>query len=194
MNAISRPPSAQNASPVRLRERRERGQADRVLVEKLGGVALSQPGPQFPGALAGVGGKYDEEPVGPDHVGESLRALQRDLPSGAHLRQPFPVIAVLSAQQHGAERAKQVVPWCRPTRPVRAESLQRTEPRERPESVSGGDDVVEGDDGKLVGGQHAMLGDDADDVAIALGQPGSCLKHRLVVSRTATRAPRDGRL
>jgi hypothetical protein len=34
-----------NASPVRLRERRERRQADRVLVEEFGGVALGQPGP-----------------------------------------------------------------------------------------------------------------------------------------------------
>jgi hypothetical protein len=60
--------------------------------------------------LAGVGGKRDEESVGPDHVGESLRALQRDLPSGAHLWQPFPVIAVLGAQQRGTERTEQVVP------------------------------------------------------------------------------------
>jgi len=151
-----------DADPVRLRERCKRRQADRVLVEELGGVAPRQPGPQFPGALAGVGGKCDEEPVGPDHVGETLRALQRGLPSGAHLRYPFPVIAVLSAQEHGAERAEQVVPRRRPGRLVRPEAVQRAEPCERIKPVARGDDVVERERSELVGGQYSVLGHSAD--------------------------------
>jgi hypothetical protein len=55
------------------------------------------------------------------------------------------------------------------------------------------DDVVERERGELVGGQYSVFGYGAHQIAVALGQPDRCLKHRLV-GRTVTRAPRDGRL
>jgi hypothetical protein len=145
--------------------------------------------------VAGVPGQGDEEPVPAGQVGQLLGALQRELPVGADLRHPSAVVAVLGAQQRGADRAEEVMPGRRPDLAARPEPAQHPEAHQHAEPVPGSDDAVKPESAQLVGGQHPVLAGEPDQVAVPFSQVTSSSKHRLILLYVppARRPPVNGR-